>query len=147
METELFKEIEEFENDNKKLDDYVKEMNEAFMETDWFKDRPEHIKCVFIDYPVFGFYRIKNMETPTRITGFHETNGGEIVAQTHVPIYGMPYLNSTIGGRSINELEKVNYWTERDIEKIEEYASINPTINIVLRHPMGIRYLLDEYEN
>lgn len=137
----MIDEVKCFEKNPKSLAVYTKNLQEKLEEQDWFKQRPEHIKKLYRELPVFGFFKIKSSGRPTRITGFHELENGQITAQTHNFLIGMNMLNSTVGGWPIEDLELVPNWSKKDIEDIEFYSIINPDLAYIYRHPMGILFL------
>lgn len=136
-------EVFEFENGIKNLDDYINDFCTKFEETEWFLQRPDHIKELYRKYPAIGFYRIKSTGRPTRITGFHELENGSINAQTHNFMLGMDILNSTIGGWSLDDLERVDKWSKEDLENMEGLSMANPDLVYVYRHPMDIVFLTE----
>lgn len=109
----------------------AKEIDEKMHGSDWFKKRPEHIKDLFRKMPPYGFYRNKETQRPCRIIGFHEIEDKKrgttkIHAQTIVPLW--PIFNYTPGGRLVEELERIDNWSQTDIDYItlmfgEEVAS------------------------
>jgi hypothetical protein len=139
----LITEYERYRNKEISINDCVpEEFNEIFYNSEWFKERPDIIKKCFKEYPCSKFYKHKDSDLLFRITGFHETESGEILAQTNTLFIGM--INKTIGGYPLNELIKLDEWSEEDIRKINFKIGGIGDLKYVFLHPMGYLFLLDE---
>ena len=130
----------EFENNTlpKEHLDAIEIYKQSFINGAWYKDRPDIIKNTFGEYPLWGFYKCKRYLAPIRITGFCETDIGEIAVHVYIL---EPNKVSCYPGIShlLKDIIKVNKWSDDDIKYIESVANKTgkPQINDVFRHPLG----------
>ena len=136
-------EIIEFEENNEIFNDKINLYLEQLYNSDWFKTRPEKIQQVYKDFPFHKFYKLKNCDKPVRIYGFNEENSesGLITALTLVPSLEDEKCVST-KNYMLSSFEKIDKWSENDIELIELYTELDNNLHIVFRHPFGYEHII-----
>ena len=127
----------EFEQDSELKQTSIQEFTSLFETSECFKQNPLHIQNAFKQFPVTSFYKSRDNGILARITGFGEDENGNIFAQTHTLILGM--VNSTIGGWPIEILEKLEKWSDDDLENIKINTGGTKELEYIFRNPFGFR--------